>query len=359
MLLFLHRRLQEITGSSEIFGGLSIFTFGDLFQLPPHAQRALFDQPSEEIARLYGSLWKNHFKVVELQQIMRQRDDLSFARLLNRVRSGQHTSDDVSTLCTRETNDPPEDILHVYTTNKAVDNYNNKKLESLSTSKFVVRAQDSKKDVTTAVGARIILTYNVSTADGLVNGAKGTVKGFIPTPPTTADDNYTPNFILIEFDNPNIGHQTRILYGRLLQHQSTVVPIVRQQVQVQLGKHSTVHAVRFQFPLTLAWATTIHKVQGETLNSIVIHCNGQFQPGQLYVALSRVKSLNGLYLVNFDSQKIKTSAKTIAEMERLINSMKFFPPDTLSYLPDSNSMISISAVNAQSLHSHLLDLLIF
>ncbi|XP_062572139.1 uncharacterized protein LOC134234095 [Saccostrea cucullata] len=380
MLLFLHRRLQEITGSSEIFGGLSIFTFGDLFQLPPPAQRALFDQPSDEIARLYGSLWKNHFKVVELQQIMRQRDDLSFARLLNRVRSGQHTNDDVWTLCTRETNDPPEDILHVYTTNKAVDSYNNKKLESLSTSKFVVRAQDSKKDVTTgaiavnlsdkatetgglrstlhlAVGARIMLTYNVSTADGLVNGAKGTVKGFIPTPPTTADDNYTPNFILIEFDNPNIGHQTRILYGRLLQHQSTVVPIVRQQVQVQLGKHSTVHAVRFQFPLTLAWATTIHKVQGETLNSIVIHCNGQFQPGQLYVALSRVKSLNGLYLVNFDSQKIKTSAKTIAEMERLMNSMKFFPPDTLSYLPDSNSMISISAVNAQSLHRHFVDVI--
>ena len=325
MLLFLHRRLQEIPEKNMIFGGLSIFVLGDLFQLPPPARKTLYNNPSVEMAKLYGSLWKKHFKVVELCEIMRQKDDISFAELLNRVRTGQQTDEDITLLQFRETSAPPEDILHVFTTNASVDQYNNERLECLPTQKFTVMAHDSKKDTTTgtltvklsdkptqtgglrttitvAVGARVMLTYNVSTSDGLVNGAKGTMTGFIPEPQIgDFDENYKPKFILVNFDNPDVGHQTRQLYGRHIPA-CLSVSIVRQQIQLQLGKYSTVSGVRYQFPLTLAWATTIHKVQGETLNSIyvAVHCDGYFQPGQLYVAISREKSLSGLHLTHFD-----------------------------------------------------------
>lgn len=67
---------------------------------------------------------------------------------------------------------------------------------------------------------------------------------------------------------------------------------------------------RYQFPLTLAWATTIHKVQGLTLNEIVVDMDGtsRFGPGQAYVAFSRVKTLAG-FIVNFNASGIKKSEK--------------------------------------------------
>lgn len=67
---------------------------------------------------------------------------------------------------------------------------------------------------------------------------------------------------------------------------------------------------RYQFPLTLAWATTIHKVQGLTLNEIVVDMDGtsRFSPGQAYVAFSRVKTLAG-FIVNFNASGIKKSEK--------------------------------------------------
>lgn len=106
--------------------------------------------------------------------------------------------------------------------------------------------------ITVAVGARVMLTYNVSTSDGLVNGAKGTVKGFIPEPQIgDFDENYQPKFILVKFDNPDVGPQTRQLYRRHIPACFPLsVPIVRQQIQLQLGKYSTVNGVRYQFPLT-------------------------------------------------------------------------------------------------------------
>ena len=76
---------------------------------------------------------------------------------------------------------------------------------------------------------------------------------------------------------------------------------------------------RLQFPLTLAWATTIHKVQGLTLDKIVVDMSGgnRFNPGQAYVAFSRVKTLEGLYLHNFDKISIKCSDQVSNEMDRL------------------------------------------
>ena len=76
--------------------------------------------------------------------------------------------------------------------------------------------------------------------------------------------------------------------------------------------------VRLQFPLTLAYASTIHKVQGLILDKIVVDMKGtRFNPGQAYVAFSRVKKIEGLYIVNFNNKAIKASNYVKDEMERL------------------------------------------
>ena len=140
MLLEIHKRLQQIKGVSNdaVFGGVSILAVGDLYQLPPVAQTPLFSTVSDCYAQLYGSgsLWVDHFLMLELTEIMRQRDDLAFSELLCRVRTNSCTSDDVKILKSREipadTANYPTQALHVYRLNADVDTRNSLMLNKLA-----------------------------------------------------------------------------------------------------------------------------------------------------------------------------------------------------------------------------------
>ena len=102
-LFDIHRRLKEIMGRSEynesILGGVSVLAVGDLYQLQPVKQKYIFDPPSQINAQLCIPLWQ-HFHMHELTTIMRQKDDEMFARVLNRIRTGCQTSEDISLLQT-------------------------------------------------------------------------------------------------------------------------------------------------------------------------------------------------------------------------------------------------------------------
>lgn len=68
ILLTVHRRLCDIFGNEEPFGGVSVLAVGDLLQLPPVAQKPVFSLPTDEMAAIYGSLWQHHFHIVELEK---------------------------------------------------------------------------------------------------------------------------------------------------------------------------------------------------------------------------------------------------------------------------------------------------
>lgn len=130
-------------------------------------------------------------------------------------------------------------------------------------------------------------------------------------------------------------------------------------------RHETIFSVRhkrgsevtrLQFPLTLAWATTIHKVQGLTLDEIVVDMKGgRFSTGQAYVAFSRVKSLEGLHILNFNPKAIKASDDVEVEMQRL-NDNLLMPIPVCILPPLSNDHVSVALLNVRSIMPKLPDI---
>ena len=91
---FIDTRLQQLTGIRAPFGGLSVIAVGDFYQLKPVNDRLVFLDPKESAKALASNSWKDHFKIYELVDIMRQKDDLKFAQLLNRLRLNELTEED-------------------------------------------------------------------------------------------------------------------------------------------------------------------------------------------------------------------------------------------------------------------------
>ena len=355
MLLNIHRRLDEIKGISGDniwFGNVSVLAVGDLYQLPPVAQRPIYEQVGDPMARLHGSgsIWKDEFCLAELDEIMRQKNDRSFAELLCRVRTGQSTDEDIETLKSREidVNDPnyPGDILHVFAYNIAVNSHNKKKLNMIASNEqqVTIRSFEDGKDSTglidltkiktqktrnetgglereliVAVGARVMMTMNVDTADGLVNGVTGEVVAI------KRNDANKVSVILVKFDNDKVGQRAIESSQWKIQYPNTV-PVSRHQSRYEKANKKGATTAIVQFPLTLAWAVTIHKCQGLTMDQVVVSLKGgtKLNCGQAYVAFSRVKSLSGLYIINFDEGAIKTNPAINTEMLEMRNNM--LPP---------------------------------
>merc|ERR1719239_2083723 len=191
LLYNLDLRLREITKVDEMFGGLSVFVFGDLFQLRPPKARFVFEEPKSRehaVAHRLRNLWRQ-FQVVELEENHRQGEDKEYGDLLNRVRVGAHTDEDIELLKTREApeDDPAlNDAIHIYGTNAKVNSRNNAKLkeirarnESRTIKNFTVnnagciRNTPFQAKLKLKIGAEVVLVHNIDTLDGLTNGARG------------------------------------------------------------------------------------------------------------------------------------------------------------------------------------------
>ena len=180
----------------------------------------------------------------------------------------------------------------------AIDEYP-KKISQSAINKVMNKNQSETGGLATKLNvkkdARVMLTTNVCVDDRLSNGQLGTVKEIV-----TNNQNQVEK-IYVKFDDSRVGLKAmqNDRYGR----QCNLVPIgrVEANIKINANKDSSPTIKRTQFPLMLAWACTVHKVQGQTLDQIVVSFDLEnqrsFNSGQMYVALSFVTSLNGLFLV--------------------------------------------------------------
>lgn len=160
-----------------------------------------------------------------------------------------------------------------------------------------------------ATGARVMMTVNIDTSDGLVNGQLGTVidivNGSMPYG--------FPEFIILQFDDEQIGNNYRI--------RNTTQPCsdkcVPFRISSQKVSYKTGYITRFQFTFTLSWACTIHKVQGQTYKEVAVSLKRVFKGGMAYVALSRVTNLEGLHLLDYDPSVIYADSSVKQSLDQM------------------------------------------
>lgn len=278
------------------FGGVQIVLVGDLYQLPPVVQSG----EEEYFSDTYGSpfFFSAHaydlhdFPTVELTTVFRQDGDPEFVSMLNALREGQATPAIVEELNQHVELDfePSADDfwLTLTTRNRIADARNRTQLDALNTALCTSTAvmtgeldnfeTPTQESLRFKVGAQIMLLTNDS-QHRWVNGSLGVI-----TRIDREDGDFT---VEIELRNK----KRHIVEPHTWE-------ITRPQTAGGALSHEVIGTFR-QLPFRLAWAVTIHKAQGLTLNRCIIDlAGGTFADGQLYVALSRARSLDGLVLAN-------------------------------------------------------------
>ena len=134
----INQRLMEVKGSHKPFGGVSVICVGDLFQLRPVCDTWIFNNPDDTYSALSPNLWTEMFSMFELTEIMRQAEEKDFAELLNRLREGNNTNQDIATLKQRECkqSEISNDIVHLFSKNEDVNNFNDRVLRTSSRRKI-------------------------------------------------------------------------------------------------------------------------------------------------------------------------------------------------------------------------------
>ena len=285
--------LRKNRGINKVFGGVQIVMFGDLLQLSPVVNE---NTEGSAVESIYpdGSYFfhskvfhKAHFKINELTKIFRQTDK-SFIDLLNKFRIAKVDEKDLAAINTRYQGDDfsvPDGVILLSTTNAKVDQINNSKLAELDHKLFeyegVIKGDfkdsecPSPRNLKLKVGAQVMLTKN-----DVGNEPRRWSNGTLATIHELKPDSIR---IKIKDEVFTLGK------NRWEKIQFTVTGNVISK---------KVSATFIQYPLKLAWAATIHKSQGQTFEKVAIDLdNGAFAHGQTYVALSRAKSIEGIYLM--------------------------------------------------------------
>ncbi|XP_062602358.1 uncharacterized protein LOC134264070, partial [Saccostrea cucullata] len=381
-LALIDSRLQLLTGVKKPFGGISIIAVGDFFQLKPVMDRWIFQDLNHDAQALANNLWKEHFSIFELDEIMRQKDDIEFAQLLNRLRYNAMTTEDMNVIkrcmITEKSDNYPHHAPHLFTQNSKVDAYNNQLIEKLEGEKVTVNSVDSvikdyskevkekllrsllkaddvsktanlMQNLILAVGMIYDISVNIDVSDGLTNGSSCKVQLI----ERKMEGISRPSIVWVNFFDSAIGKTTRRKYRHLYHDgiSENWTPIFEVQRSFLLNYNTF---QRIQFPLRPSAGKTIHKAQGCTVDEIVIDLSQtkvRKIPHIHYVALSRVRSVDHLHILNFNEQALAMDEQVVDEMER----MKKEEPLQLCYVPiyqvDINCL-KIAFNNCRSLHKH-------
>jgi ATP-dependent DNA helicase PIF1 len=271
------------------FGGKQIVLIGDVFQLSPvvsmNESPYSEDHPYESPYFFSADVFRQSLpRVVELETIFRQKDD-DFIYLLNRIRCGIATDDDLAELNKRLVNEPPDDFVITLTSvNSIADQVNQLRLMELGSLSFMYKASvegdfSEKLFPVNALlklkhGAQVMMVKN-DPQGRWVNGSIGIVERI---------DEYE---IKIRFADGKVHQVEKAIW----ENKTYTWDKMTNTISFDL------HGTFTQYPIKLAWAITIHKSQGLTFEKVIIDMGkGAFAHGQLYVALSRCKTLGGIQL---------------------------------------------------------------
>jgi len=288
---------QHILSNSAPFGGIQVILCGDFFQLPPVASSLV---EREKKFAFEATIWQeSKFEVCYLHEQHRQEDDALLA-ILNDIRSGKAGEHTKVPLRTRYKKEPQgaTKATKIYSRNINVDAINERELATLpgkekifnmSAKGFSALVEGLKKtclaleQLKLKVGAEVMFVKN-DPAGAYVNGTRCVVVGF------EKSDSEWP--IVRTYDN-----RTFVVYAE----------------DWKFEDNNVMRAIISQVPLRLAWAITIHKSQGMTLEAAEIDLGDAFEPGMGYVALSRVRSLSGLKLMNLNEMALKVHPKILLQ----------------------------------------------
>jgi len=279
--------LRKIKDPFLPFGGVQLITCGDFFQLPP------INNWDNSFSYNASSWEKANFKVCYLEDSYRQNEDEEFMKILNKIRNNKVDSKALNKLLTRQ-NVEVEHSTKLYSLNVDIDKINNEKLGKLKGEEKQYEMIGSgetnilnhlKKSCLAPQTLRlkkdaVVMFVKNNQEEGYFNGSMGKVAFF----------NKQGNPV-IRLKSGNLIHTKRTFFG--------------------IEDNGKILAEVEQLPLRLAWAITIHKSQGMSLDGAEIDLSKTFEYGMGYVALSRVRTLKGINLLGMNKRALEVSPEIL------------------------------------------------
>jgi ATP-dependent exoDNAse (exonuclease V) alpha subunit len=294
------------------FGGAQVVMFGDPYQLAPgpgnNEERAYMAENYQSNWFFDAHVWReDSLERYELSEIFRQHDE-HFKEILNAIRDGSCTQEMLDYINQCGNRFPPhDDVIRLATINESVNSVNRHRMSRLETKPKTFTAVFSAADekafgrtlpaepvLELKIGAQVMFIKNDDSSTVKNPNGTGLLKRWVNGTIGTVVDLPSSGGVVVEVDGEtfDVGRSTweKVRYEIDEQFDEALGRVKEVLVAVPLAEFQ-------QIPLRLAWAVTVHKSQGQTYDEVVIDMGrGAFSPGQTYVALSRVRSLDGLYL---------------------------------------------------------------